>query len=78
MFSVLVENPGVVVLRNKNGSHWDVFKLQFENDSSSLSADPLLRQVSFAVLAMIRNSSTFKAFATTVNTIRTEKMKRIF
>ena len=36
---VLVENTGVVVLRNKNGSDWDVFKLQFENNSSSLSAD---------------------------------------
>ena len=32
---VLVENPGVVVLRNKNDSDWDVFKLQFGNDSSS-------------------------------------------
>ena len=45
---VLVENPGVVVLRNKNGSDWDVFKLQFDNDSSSLSADPQSSFICFA------------------------------
>ena len=69
MAKVLVENHGGAWIGCCTQQEWFGFKLQFENDSSSLSG-VCWSSVKFHLLCL--NLSTIKSFATTANSIRTE------